>query len=570
MKTKPNDIKGLLRNFKHYEVSPDLDAKILKALDNARLEKEVMHHKPSFFTLLQGYLKSFNRYVAIPVAMLLVFVGGGIYYTQTSYGYHLGKAKSTLIKLESAVKGDSYQAYIISRALAANELVDEEIIAKLTHKVVRSTEKAIEIAERIDNPQELQNAFVEINKVQEKEVEVFADAVEVVKVERVAEVVAVALENTAAQEESIDKAVEVAKKAIKEKKKEIKVDIQTTIDRHEELMKEKRRQAQMTLEKIKEEKLKKAEAQYESMSGIIANLKEEGATDEQVSKLQEKLTEAKHALNEGRIGAARGLTTAVKVKTRNIKRHLQLKKVLIEKKENQDIPEDVKDVPQEGINTKEDAVLKNEDKIDTKIEDKKVNIDLNKAKKILDTKEIERLRLQAIEKKKKEDRLRLERLKNQKKRIEDALRKKRAADAAKKLLDSTRSRLAPTSGSLPPKTIPDTPGDIDAISGEPITNNPVEEKHADDTSDNTDSGNISNSTDNTSDTTTNSNTTTRIDIGTGTSSGNTSDSTSSVSSGVTKETVPTLNSTGEADVATADSVKTNTTNSISPLKLHTR
>ena len=547
MKTKPTDIKGLLRNFKHYTVSSELDAKILKALDNIRVEKEVIGYKPSFFTLLQGYLKSLNRYVAIPVAMLLVFVGGGIYYTQTSYGYHLGNAKTALVELESNLKGNSYQAYIIPAALAEDGNINEEVVERLTHKIVKSTEKAIEIAERIDDPQQFQYAFAEINAVQEKEVEVFIDAAEAIKTEKVAEVVARALENTSIQEESVDKAVEAAKKAVKEKREKIQVDIQTTVDQHEELMREQERQARETIEQLKAERLKKANAQYEAAKVIIEKLKNQGVSAEEIAKLEAQLVKIKTALDEGKINAVYSLTTAIQARGKNILQKIQLKNTLIEKgKEDQNQPEEDKNKSGED-NNKADV------KLDT------INIDPNKAKELLRIKEAEKAKLlqQAIQKKKEEERLRIEQLKLQKQRIEEALRKKREAEAAaKRLLDIERSKLAPTSGSLTPKITPDTLDSTsstssDAIRGnnEPITNQPVEEKPVDGTSGSTDRA-------------------------TNTSTGGISDVNTKVEPEVNIDSAK--NETESTPILeyktpiTTDSIKTNIITPISPLKIQSR
>lgn len=331
MKSKPRDIKGLLRNFKHYKVSADFNAQILKALDNMRVEKKVMDYKPSFFNLLQGYLSSFNRYIAVPVAMILIFVGVGIYYTQTSYAYHLNKAKSALIELESEIKGSPYQAYIIPRAMAANG-VNEDAIVILTNAVVSSTERAIEIAERIKNINKLQLAFIEINKVQEKEVEVLSDATEIVETEKTAGVVAMALSNTVEQKESVDKAVEMTKKAIKEKTQKIKVNIKTTADKQKEEIQSKEEQVKKGVEKIKEERLEQNKVRLENAKKAVDQLKDIADKDV-VSKFNTQLIKINEAIKDGRVNRVQGLTTAIQVKSKNVLRQEQLKKDLIEKKE---------------------------------------------------------------------------------------------------------------------------------------------------------------------------------------------------------------------------------------------
>lgn len=334
MEKDHKDIKELLRNFKHYKVSAELDAKILKALENARAEREVMDYKPSFLTLLRGYLSSFNRYIAIPVVMVLIFAGGAFYYTQTSYSYHLNKAGAALAKLESAIEGRAYQSAFIPSVMAEGGFVDEALIAKLTVRVLDYTEKAIEIAERIKNPQKLENAFAKINQTQKKEVEVLANATEVVKSEKTSMVVAKALKNTAKQEESIDKAIKTAKKAVQERKKEVEVDIETSID------------TQRKDDKIKDatKNLKEAKAEYDEAKDALKKLENAGIDKEKISKLDAQLTKANDALKEGKIGRVYGLSTAIQVKSRNIIRQEQEKKQIGEKLYPEKTEEKPKDI----------------------------------------------------------------------------------------------------------------------------------------------------------------------------------------------------------------------------------
>ncbi len=320
MKPEIKSIKGLFKKVKPFTLSPEQDGRILKALGNIRVEDEfvALKNKPSLFTFLTKItMNTFKKYAASAIAVVVV-ITGMMYFNQHSYAYHLNKAKTALAQLETVLQGDSAELALIPSAYAEDDesAVDEDAVEALVEEAVGETENAIEAAEDLSDPKKLGNALGAINEVQEEAIDVLADAIEAVRSAETMDAVAAALEKAAQQEALVDEAVDFVEKAKENGEKDVAIDIDTTEDEDEEAGEE-------DVSEDSGEKLADAQRRFEEARQAMEQLRAGEHNEETLAKLEARMERVQTALEEGKVGRAFGLTTAVKAKTRNMERQAE-------------------------------------------------------------------------------------------------------------------------------------------------------------------------------------------------------------------------------------------------------
>lgn len=225
-------IEKLFQNLPAFQVGPEADQKILKALFNRRTEAEVQGSlrtpRPSF-TLLNLFTMHAKKLITV-LAVFLLAAFGIFSYQNNSYAYHLGKARGALTELQAVLAGQA-RVSLVPRAWAESAFVDETAVVELSTTVVDETEAAIEIVEEKNEAPLLETALEEIHAVQEESLEVLGEAVQaVVNPEAVVTVVA-AIETVAQEQAEVQKNLEVVEAAIVQAPEApVTVEVTTTAD----------------------------------------------------------------------------------------------------------------------------------------------------------------------------------------------------------------------------------------------------------------------------------------------------------------------------------------------------
>jgi len=338
MKTSLRKIKGLLSKYKGFEVSPELDRKVLKAIDNLHVEHDFTDSvrvvkSPSFFANInQIFIKKLKRYAVIAV-LILIAVTGTMYFNQNSYAYHLNKAGFALNKLDALLHGSRNQASLIPNAFAdetsANDTdanaSDENQIIILVLEVDHETQAAIESAEQLSDINKLRNALNAIYVFQIREVDVLSDAVEAVSGQETTVKLTNVLVSSSDQQKLVSKALKFVKDSSDKGDRQVNIDIETDNDKNISSDKKESEKKVFRLADVKN--------QYDNAKETFEEVKKLGAEDKDIENLEGKLDKAETALEEGNLGRAHGLSTATEVKGRNIIRKAEK---LTEKESDED------------------------------------------------------------------------------------------------------------------------------------------------------------------------------------------------------------------------------------------
>lgn len=378
MKSNLEKIKGMLKGARAYQVSPELDHKILRAIGmseaapHVELESEVP--LLPFNWLTPWLMKSFKQF-AVAVVAIVLMLGGSWFYTQNSYAYHLGKAKAALADLQSVLGGkpiaqNSFigQAFAEDSVLAAT--VNEAQVVNLSQTVVIETEKAIEIASNKTDPATVQQALAEVVAVQDQSVPVLAAAAEAVTTAEATQMIASALQATAADQTLVIRAKVFVATASANGEKQVSIEIQTTSDAKPTVT---------TEEKTDESRLADAKAEYQDAKALIEKLKAAGADVDLIAKLQSKLDKVVAAFEGGKIGRAHGLSTALEAQGKHLMdKDAREKKEKKDKKDKEE--EDKQDEKDSEDKDDEDKKSGEEEKTDEqKSTEAKANIEAAKA-----------------------------------------------------------------------------------------------------------------------------------------------------------------------------------------------
>ncbi len=319
MKNSLDKFRQKITGAPRYSISSELDRKVQGALGwqkmSPTLELEAEESLLSFNWITPWLMKSFKQF-AVVIAALVLMVGGFWFYTQNSYSYHLGKAKAALADLQSVLDGKPIaQNPFMNRAFAEDSdpstAVNEALVVDLTETVVEETEQAIEIVEEESDPVVVEAALEEVVVLQDETVPVLAAAAEAVTSDEAVQAVADALETTTTDQAVVVQAQEFVAEAASAGETEVAIDIQTSSD------------VASVDESAEEEedddgkKLEDAKAEYQDAKTMIDELKASGATDEELAKLQAKLDKVVAAFEEGKIGRAHGLSTAIAAQSKH-------------------------------------------------------------------------------------------------------------------------------------------------------------------------------------------------------------------------------------------------------------
>lgn len=286
MENDHQNIERSLKNLTTYKVSSEADSEILKALSNRELERA--YHKPSEKLNFLTQFNMLSKKLVSALAAFAVVASGLFYYTATtSYAYHLNKAQKALAELEVTLDGGAQPSAFVPAAYAENDEVDEDTVDELVDEVISETEVSIELAEESHDPEGLKVALEEIKALQAQEVNTFTKAVAAVEGAQVKAKAQAALDNTSDNQEEVEGALNDVDEALAAGDEEVEVDIETTIDIE-------------------------AQANFDAAQAAVDELSASGDVDEAVlEKLQAKLDKAAAALESGKVGRVKGLTTAI-------------------------------------------------------------------------------------------------------------------------------------------------------------------------------------------------------------------------------------------------------------------
>lgn len=387
MRKKLEKVRNILGNTTLYKVSPDLDHRVMRALGvlpylDSENELPEPPHVLTFIT--QWLMQSFKQFGAV-LATIVVLVGGLFFYTQNSYSYHLNKAKVALADLQDVLEGKPSGVAWVPMALAeeSQPAVDEAQVAQLSTTVVSETEKAIDIAENKTDPAVIQQALGEISAVQDETVPVLAAAAEAVTSEGATQTVAAALQTTTTDQSMVLQAQNFVATAVASGESGVAIDIQTSSE------------APAVEEEAKDEegRLEQAKSEYKDAKALIEQLKASGADAETLSKLQSKLDKVVAAFEEGKVGRAHGLSTAIAAQSKHLIREKDEEKDDDDKKdedENNEASKEEKGQAEKAKSNLEEAAKlveqmkadgaeqKKIDKIQSKIDEAKSALDEGK------------------------------------------------------------------------------------------------------------------------------------------------------------------------------------------------
>lgn len=363
MKNNLEKIKGMLKGAQTFQVSPELDHKILRAIGMSEVSPHMelgSEDSPLLFNfnwLTQLFMKSIKQY-AVAVAAIVLAFGGVWYYTQNSYSYHLEKAKVALVELKDVLAGKPAQTAFIPSAYAEEALpaVNEAVVTQLAATVVQETEKAIDIAETKTDPAVVQQALAEISVVQNQTVPVLADATVAVTTAAATQKISIALQITTTDQSILKKAQDFVAAATLNGDTQVAIDIQTSSDDERDGKDEEKKDE----EKTDGQKAIDAKANLEAAKALVEELKTAKVDQENIDKILEKITKAEEALTAGDMGRAYGLSTAALA---------QGKHLLKEAKEDEKEPkkEEKKDGDRKDEEKSKDGDRKDEDKKDEEV-----------------------------------------------------------------------------------------------------------------------------------------------------------------------------------------------------------
>ncbi len=309
-----------LKNFPIFQVDEALNAKTLKMLENRRAERAWTQAKKRPAPLRAFWETATKKLVGVLVMVALVM--GGVFYAQNnSYAYHLDKAKRALVTLETILhpeKAASFSWIESAHAQGAESTlrVDEPRVIQLTLLVLDSTEKAIDLAQKLEAIEEIQKAFEKIFAVQAQTVETLGDAVTILENEDNIAVVVNVLSAASEEQVQVENAIEVAAKAKMEGKKIVKVEVKIS---KKMAQKERKPEAEMGEKRL--EFKQEAEAQLKVAKERFLEAKMEGkATARELETLQSKIDKGEAALKTEKYGRAKGLGIAVEAKTESLLR----------------------------------------------------------------------------------------------------------------------------------------------------------------------------------------------------------------------------------------------------------
>jgi hypothetical protein len=318
MKTHLEKIRQKITSAPHYSVSPELDRKVQGALGwqkmSPTLELESEEVFLSFSWIAPWLARSFRQFVVAAFAIVLM-VGGTWFAIQSSYAYHLSRAKIALEDLQSVLSGKPVaqdlwvnQAFAEDSASAA--IVSEAQVIDLAQTVVRETEKAIRIVENKTNPAVIERALAEVVAFQDQTVPVLAAAAEAVTTDEATQTVAAALETTATDQAVVVQAQDFVAQAASNGERQVAIDIQTSDDSKPIVAKEEKKDDNRRLEEAK--------AEYQDARATIEKLRAAGMDEQALANLQEKMGKVVAAFEEGKIGRAHGLSTAVSAQSKHL------------------------------------------------------------------------------------------------------------------------------------------------------------------------------------------------------------------------------------------------------------
>ena len=198
--------------------------------------------------------------LAVVLPVLAVLIGGWTYlsFGALSYQDYLARANKALVQLQDISQGNTVASgpsfEIIPTAYADEDEVDEALVAELVLQVTAATEEAIELAEDLGDPAEIQAALEEIDAVQDVTITVFAEVIQVVGEPDTINVIITATGVTQGNIEEIEEALETVKAALEAEEVTVVIDIKTTID--EEEAEKEAEKAQKKIDKALEKKEK--------------------------------------------------------------------------------------------------------------------------------------------------------------------------------------------------------------------------------------------------------------------------------------------------------------------------
>ena len=192
----------------------------------------------------------------IVLSTLAILIGGWTYlsFGNLSYQDYLARANEALAQLQDISQGKTVASSpsfeIVPTAYADENGVDETLVQELVLQVTTATNQAIEVAEDLGNPAEVQAALQDIDKVQNVTITVLAEVRQVVDEEETISVIITATSVTQGNSKEIEQALEIVKEAIETGEIEVEIDIQTTEDQKD---------AEKTIQEAKEGKIKMEE-----------------------------------------------------------------------------------------------------------------------------------------------------------------------------------------------------------------------------------------------------------------------------------------------------------------------
>jgi len=290
MKNNLRKIKAVLKKYKGFEVTPELNNKILKSID----DQAAKNGKKAGFLSLTKALFVFKGYF-IPLIMALVIFAGFVYFNQNSYSYYLDKAERGQQDLADLI------SYNTDRK--ADE-TDEPKIQELGKEIVFNTEGAMNDADNLTDPGKLYKALDEINKVQDRTVAILSDAMDSVSGNDVILTLTQALNQTAREQVMMAKATNFVQNAQKNGEGNINIELAVADPGFPE--------GQPPIS------LSDARKQYEDVKKTIEGLKAQGADSKQIGDLEIKLTSAEDAFKKNNIDLACGILTATQATCQNI------------------------------------------------------------------------------------------------------------------------------------------------------------------------------------------------------------------------------------------------------------
>ena len=320
-------------------------------------------------------------------AVIIAVLGLGYY--QLSYNSpinqvdrHLSNAKSALAQLDSFSKGGSLASLNRAFSLITVAQADEETeqkVATLVETVSTETDESIEAAEEIGDAEETVAALADIDEVQDETLVVLSNVVEVLELEEVVETVTAAIENTAVENEELEKAHGKAKEVAeknkgkgKKVKDKVKLDVKTDLDDESD---DEDKKEVATKEEKQTERL---DAAKEFLAKITSGNLILTAGMQKKSETIQSLLETCSSENEGedkeekcQSGKIKGLTTALAAQVRNEARKQEREREELKKDKENKRQDDAKKNGDEEDNEDD---TEDKDREDKRSDEKSVNV----------------------------------------------------------------------------------------------------------------------------------------------------------------------------------------------------